>query len=82
MINNPSKDKDRQKKENLATFGVEDLDTIKIEKSNPNVIRITKDNIEEYEPLETPTFFSIQRDFPMNDKSLYGDVPSGKIKDL
>lgn len=53
---------DRKKQENLATFGVEDLDTIKVEKNNPNVIRVTKENIEELEPLDTPTFFSTQRD--------------------
>ena len=51
-----------QKKDNLATFGVEDLDTIKIEKENPMVKKMTQEELEKKEPLDTPTFFSTQRD--------------------
>ena len=53
---------EREKRDNLTTFGVEDLDTIKIEKENPMVKKMTPKELEKKEPLETPTFFSVQRD--------------------
>jgi len=59
-----------EKRDNLATFGVEDLDEIKVDKHNPNVIKMTKEKLLEVDglewnknniPLDTPTFFSRQR---------------------
>lgn len=50
-----------QKKDNLATFGVEDPREIIIDKENPNVTKMTKEELKNNPPLETPTFFSRQR---------------------
>lgn len=49
-----------QKRDNLATFGVEDPSTIKIDEENPMVKKMTKEELEKKEPLDTPTFFSTQ----------------------
>jgi len=62
---------EKEKRDNLATFGVEDHSTIKVDDDNPNVIKMTKEKLLEVDglewnknnpPLDTPTFFSRQRD--------------------
>ncbi len=56
------KENEFTRRNNLATFGVEGLDKIKIKKENPMVKKMIQEELEKKEPLETPTFFSTQRD--------------------
>ena len=54
------------KKDNLATFGVEDPSTIEINeedlKSVDGKVMTCEDWLKNNPPLETPTFFSVQHD--------------------
>jgi len=57
-MNNKTK---KTEEENLATFGVENLDSIKT-KHSPKVKLMTKEEIKKQAPRQVPTFFSSQRD--------------------
>jgi len=50
-----------EKQDNLATFGVEDISTIEINKENLKVVD-GKEYYKNNPSLDTPTFFSTQRD--------------------
>jgi hypothetical protein len=56
------KNEKNAKRDSMATLGVEDSSTISPGEENPKVVKMSKDKLKDKKPLETPTFFSIQRD--------------------
>ena len=52
---------EEQKRDNLATFGVEEPSTIKVNEKDLKEVDGLEWN-KKNEPLDTPTFFSTQRD--------------------
>ena len=49
------------KKDSLSTYGVENMNTIKVNSKNTNIKKMTKEELKNKVPHDTPTFYSVQR---------------------